>query len=481
MENDLNQIAPDLIMRKEWSEARENLIQYYLNAALRTEFKVEFAKLLDEHSENDIQCNANGNLVTGLVENISHIINHQVKVAHECLPEQCRQDVLMMCNKELAAMVSDWTVMISSEWREKSSAFSCAIINDMVKLIEYIRELDNSESSKHLVSDISEFSMLVTQLLCKRIIHNLREPESIIDSIGSSTWEDPAKAAPVACVIATFQGLFTDLEQWIRPGPFFPSVLKYCFDLCLTVYLESFFANTMAAGANDPLAVATELEQDYLRLVVFFNGQRFAVHHNSDEFFTPKIINDRLRMLQYMGSLVDPTNLPCSLSLEIKGILNSFRTKEDGKRAVLHLASLRHRGRSTNTAQWLEMVEHSTTFGPDETPKLFFMLPDVRASKMWRRISSQSRFNAKTRQSFKNAQQKKRFTFFAATNDPIPNAESVRSETTEHIVRKNVQRQFPRDGKGITNGTKNIDDRNDSEEYVNDEEGYFEGTTMAEF
>lgn len=491
VQDDLTRVAPDLVMRKEWSESRDKLIEYYMNSAWRKELKVQLGHLLDGLDEDDIRCDLHGNLVTGLTEQIAQIIHQHVMMARECLPKQHWGDLLAICNEELSSMVCNWTIKVSSEWREMCCAFSCAILNDMAELVEYCKESNKAlskkfKSSNHVASDINELSLLVTQLLCKRLIQNLREPKAIIDSIGSAAWENQDAAAPVESVITTFQDFFSDLKHWVRPGPSFPRILKCCFDLSLTVYLESFFTNTMAGGINDPSVVAAELEQDYLRLVVFFNGENFAKYHNGEDFYCGREVNDRVRILQHMAALVDPTNLPCNLSFEIQEVLASFREREDGKRAVLHLVGLRQRGRSTDTAIWLELIQLAekdrSTRCTDETPTLLFMLPDARAAKMWQRRSSSPRFQS-TRQPTHTSRPKKRLAFFSASIDPIPSAESVPSETMEQT---RVRRQFPR----VTDvapkdrdGSENITiDMEESEKYdFDEEEGFFEGTTMAEF
>ena len=409
MEAELDKRAPDIPMRKEWSEERGKLVKYYLNSAVRAELKLLLDKLLDAHSDNDIRQDLGGHLVTGLPEQISFIINQQIQVASENLPQEYLEDVLFVCNQQLATMISDWALKVSTHWKDMSSAFSCAIVNDLERLTEYcraqnkLRRRGNVESLSHLLKDISELSLLVTQLLCKRIIHNLREPEHIVDAIGSEVWESQDTEAPVDSVIATFKDFFSDFEQWLQPGPFFPRILRYCFDLSLMVYLESFFANTMVGGVNDPSNAAFQLEQDYLRLVIFFNGEHFSKYHGSEGFYSQKAVNDRVRLLQHMSALVEPTNLPCDLSFEVEEVLASCRDRDSGRRAVLHLAGLRERSRSTNFAEWNELVKFAeetlSEKDPDEKPSLLFMFPDVHASKMWLRMFSQSRFRLTSKSS----------------------------------------------------------------------------------
>lgn len=483
MDHDMHQFVPDLIIRKEWSEEREKLVDHYLDLAARSQLRSLLGKLLEEHCEENIQHDLSHHLVTRLPEDILYVFNQQVKVASERLPERYKERVAMLCNEELAAMISQWGFQISANWRDMSPAFSCANINDLSRLLDYCQDRNkltrprNVESSEQLAVDVGELSLLVTQLLCKRIVHSLREPLPILDSIGDATWASQDGDAPVDRIIATFKSYLSDFEDWLPPGPSIPRILKYCFDLLLTIYLESFFANTMAWGINDPIRVAAELEQDYMRLVKFFNGAHLAKYHGSDDFYPQKTLNDRVRILQRMAALINPMNPPNNLSFEISEMLASFKERDEGKRAVLHLAAIRQRRKFvSNKSQWLEMIrsveEALSTRDPDKScTTVLFILPDISAAKMW--PTSWSRENSTP----KATRQENRFTFSSPTADRSivlsSSSETICIEFLGHSSFDTVSVSS-----SDANENNQIQDRN---EYDSDGEDYFEGRTLAEF
>lgn len=399
METSMKQHAPELGFREEWTEERNELLQYYLDHAVRKETRKLHREALYLHSNEDIRHDADGYTVTGLPEQISFVIHQQLRVASECLPHQYVEDVLAVCNEELAALISEWTLKISAEWEALGCEYYCAVINDASRLSDYcdehkqdyITREDLMEAADSLVRDITELSLHATRYLCECIFHCLREPESILTAVGNAEWEDPEAHSPVDRAVATFKDFFADIDAWLIPGYFFPKVLKNCFDLALKTYLESFFANTMVNGVTDATAVAEELEQDYLRFVVFFNGEQFVEFHGRGGFYSLEEINNRLRFLQHMAALVDPTNLPWDLSFEIQEILASFGCPDDGDPAVLHLVGLRNKfQRAPNSVRWVKQIASAKKelAARTQTPTPFLcFLPDVSNSKMLRKIA----------------------------------------------------------------------------------------------
>lgn len=397
-EDKLTCIAPDLALREEWGEERQCLLNYYLDRAVRHETTILLQEVLKLHSDDNLRREAEGNVVTSFPEETSYIINQQLHVASACLPDRFKEDVLVFCNQELSSMMSDLSFRISSEWKSLSSAYFCATINDTTRLAEYCEERHEEylarpeliESAHEVTRDITEASLHATRYLCERVIYDLCEPTPVLNSIGDVIWESPEGHPAVEQAIATFTDYFADLEEWLISDYFFPKVLRNCFDLALKTYLESFFANTMIRGVNDPMAVAKELEQDYLRFVEYFNGEHFIEYHGRGGFYSQKIINDHLRILQHMAALVDPTNLPVNLSFEIQEVL-AFFEEENGAPAVLHLVGLRQRQRGVNSIHWVKAIAEAKKNlaecdGQCERPGLSCKLPDVRNSRMLRKI-----------------------------------------------------------------------------------------------
>ena len=394
LEDEMARVASYLELREEWGEERQCLLNHYLDRAVRHETMILLQEVLRLHSDDDIRQNEEGNLVTSFPETITHIFNQQLNVASQCLPSRFREDVVMACNGELGGMISEWKSRISSEGEEMSGAYFCAVINDTSRLAEYCEERHEEyltrpeliEAANGFTRDIAGMSLHVTRCLCERMILNLCEPEPILNSIGNAVWESPEGHSAVDRTIATFKDFFAYCEQWLTARDYFlTKVLKSSFDLALKTYLESFFANTMVRGVDDPMVAAKELEQDYLRFVVYFNGEHFIEYHGCGGFYSQKTINDRLRILQSMAALIDPTNIPTNLSFEIQDVLAYFGDEKRGRSAVLHLVGLRRRQRGVRSIDWMTEIASAkkelAKRGERETLHLSCEIPDVRNSK----------------------------------------------------------------------------------------------------
>ena len=396
LENDLKGWAPDLQLRQEWFKERQNLFDHYLERAVRHEMTIFLMELLKLHCDDDIRRDAEDKLVTGLPEQVTFIINQQLKVASERLPERFNQDVLLACNQELSTMISDVTLRISSEWATTSSAYFCAIINDTTRLSEYCEERhetiltrpDAIQAAHVVTRDIAELSLHATRYLCERIIHDLCEPEPILVLVGGPEWQNPNDHSPVERTIATFEDFLADIEEWLDQDYFFPKVLKNCLDLALQTYLESFFANTMSCGLKNPAIAAEELRQDYLRFVVYFNGDSFTDYHGRGGFYTQKAINDHWRVLQHMADVIDPSNRPENLSFEVQELVANFGATENGGPIILHLTGLRGRQKARDSVLWLKQIaaaKKNIAADGNSPPRLKCRLPDMRNSRMIRK------------------------------------------------------------------------------------------------
>jgi hypothetical protein len=254
-----------------------------------------------------------------------------------------------------------------------------------------LRGAELKENAQDLVCDLTELSLDTTRFLCEYMLYNLREPESILTSIGSVEWERSERPCAIDRTIATYEDFFADLEKWIYSSQyFFPKVLQHCFDMTLKTYLESFFANTMTKGIQDPAEVAKVLEKDFGRLKGFFHGSIFEKYHGSGGFHKRGVINDRLSILLSLAVLIDPTTQPARIKGDIKAILSHFESGVDGAAVVLHLLGLRKRHQRLESIEWLKAIssalkelDNSAACGSSEekSSSYSFNVPDLRNSK----------------------------------------------------------------------------------------------------
>jgi hypothetical protein len=393
LECDLKRWAPELRLQSQWFEERKRLFEHYLDTAVRHKMTIQLMEVLKLHSDDDIRRDIDGKLVTGLPEQVTYIVNQQLKAASESLPKEYKEDVLLACNAQVSNMISDWSFRILSEWSTMGSAFFCSIINDTSRLNEYCEErheelLTSSEAIEKadvLTNDIGELSLHATRYLGERIMNDLCQHEEILVLVGTSGWENPEEFSPVERTIATFKDFLVDIEEWLDQEYFYAKLSKQCLDLALQTYLEFFFANTMTHGLKDPAVAANELRHDYLRFVNYFNGDDFTDYHGRCGFYSQKAINDRWRILQHMADCIDPTNCPQDLLFEVQELVSNFG--DNGGPVVLHLAGLRKRQKASNTIVWLQQIaaakkHRARDCGTDVSPPLVCRLPDMRNSRM---------------------------------------------------------------------------------------------------
>ena len=352
-----------------WEKDREFLISLYLEKAVRHETRGLLRQALLLHSEDDVQTVGESVLATGLPEQISYIFQQQIDLCSEMLPSSYMEDVVGICNEELASSVCDMQLKIGSEWKNMNACYFCALINDANVMAEQCEERNEElfdgnpkllAEGNQTVTDLLELSLLAVDLCCQRIMLDLCDPERpVLASVGDLTWEIDQDCIAMEQTIATLKDFISDLQVWLRSEYHFFKILKELFDSTINTYIESFFANTISRGAQDPHAVAEELHQDYLRLVIFFNGPAFESYFEkrSCSFYSQRKVNDDLRVLQCMSAIISPGNEAAFVHDDIVAILKRFpNDQHSGSAAILHLAGLRKRHGREESIVWIKAI-----------------------------------------------------------------------------------------------------------------------------
>jgi hypothetical protein len=358
-------------------EDRDRLLDLYLDKAVVREIRVlrdklQLRSVLD--AEDDVlRKNAcDETLATTVPEQISFMVDSQLAVALECLvAEEHVGRVLAACNNELSLLVGDWMLAIGSEWKSIPAHWFCALVNDCSRLAELCEERKNrylsaandddangSSSSRDaadvVVREFLELGSHAVRFLCEHIVYGLCEPDQpILSSVGTREWESDGTQSALERTIATFDDYLQDLKSWLSGSYWLPKVLKHLFDLTLQVYVESFFSNTMACGVKDPIRAAKELNEDYLRLVIFFNSDRFERFHDVGGYYTQQTINSKLHIIRCLSTLVDPSVEPDDAFGEARFLLSELLGDAS---SVLHLAGLRKRHNPLERVEWLRVV-----------------------------------------------------------------------------------------------------------------------------
>ena len=375
--NLLSTRMPQVEVMEDWKQDMYRLSDFYVETAVRTGMKSLLRRAWELHHEDDVREDAESNMITGLPEQVSYMYSQQLSTAENSVPSsvmtqtELQEKVVSICNQELATLVCDMQLKVGSEWKDISTPFFCAIINDANRLAEqsetrneqYLtdQQEDILELGNSLVRDLTELALYATNYLCQRIMLNLCKPRNnILTSVGDESWETDESCIAMERTIATFKDFFQDLQIWLDSDYFFLKVLKTCFELTIQIYLESFFGNTMTNGVKDPEAVAEELRRDFLRLVIFFNGSSFEKYHQAGGFYSQTSINESLRILQNIAAIISPLNHPEFCHDDIVALLKRFAQQPqgggDGSAAILHLAGLRKRHDRLESLVWVKAI-----------------------------------------------------------------------------------------------------------------------------
>lgn len=408
----------------EWHRDRQLLLELYVERAVRRELREMRAQLsvpqLMAAEDDVVRRNPEGQLVSTTPEQVTFMVDSQLSVALDCLPEVYLEHVLEACNQELSLLVGDWMLSIGTLWKDMPSHWFCVLINDSTRLAELCEERNAAyltsdgpykADAEAVVREFSELSLHATVFLCERIFVHLRDPaQPILTAVGTDAWAEDATQSALERTIATLKDYFSDLETWLGSGYFYPKVLKNCFDMMLHMYVESFFANTLARGVKDPERVAEELNEDYLRLVIFFNSDRFANFHGTNPSASQQFVNSRLHVIRCLSKLVDPKVSADEATGEVRFLMSELKAEKNdlstATSAVFHLVGLRSRLGGIERIEWLRLVSKTKRALERETATQKcgcgpYRLPDLRNSKflqnvrpkrneMHRRLSTES-------------------------------------------------------------------------------------------
>ena len=365
-----------IVTAKDWQADLDIMWQHYLRKGVRQQLRECFQRSVElnnsnsnDDDEEDIRQLASGEMVTGHPEQIAFIVDSQLAAAEEHLPSAKHVEAVMVaCNEEIATMVSEMMLLVGANWRKMGASRFCSVINDASRISEMVEERNEEHlsSTEHqdlgdgVVRDLAELSLHATQLLCERVLYDLQEPEAVLSSVGSPAWAEDAERTAIQRTIATFRDYFSDLQVWLPASYYFPKILKHCFDLTLQTYVESFYSNTLASGIRDAAVVAENLTQDYLNLVIFFNGSVFEKYDGKAGCLSTTEVNARLQIIQSMARLVNPVIPPADLEEDAKRVLTHTKQQQEYiPAAVLHLAGIRQRHDHNQSVEWVRMLTHA--------------------------------------------------------------------------------------------------------------------------
>jgi hypothetical protein len=387
MDKFLNYMAdfcPLIVVDESWKLDLDRLLNHYSAKSVRPVMQSLLERALHMQSRDDavqICTDSDGHITTSylgtaVVAQVDSMYNHQLSVARNLLPPTAsyQEGVLVACNQQFARSVCDLQLKISADYKAIGIRNFCAIINDALCLSRQCEQrnrvvltrLQFQQEGKALIGDLSDLALHATKYLCARILLDLRNPQVAAMTSAGGDHEESSRPETITSLIPMKQAVtmlkrwFETIETWLLdPSVYIPKLMKNVFDEMLQTYIESFFANTLARGIKNADTAAQEIRQDYLCLVIFFNGVCCEKYHagksHGDEFYTQFAINERLLILQNVAAILDPTKPPTGE--EIKGVLSNFASGENGPAVILHIAGLRKQQCSNaESLTWIKAI-----------------------------------------------------------------------------------------------------------------------------
>lgn len=394
----MKDLCPEISVSMQWQSDLEQLWQFYLSHGVIKSVRQpieegvqlwcvngnasESRDAVDNvgQNDNDIVVNADGELKTNHPEQIVNAIHKQITFAVQNLSPSRVALVWSVCCDDLSTMVADLMLHVSTSWRTTTTMRLCIIVNDALRFSSMISllfeqhsefvfgDIDHTASAeKRVESDLKELSTHAVHYLCERIVYSQLDPlQVMLSSVGSLCWERDTKGRAISRIVAIFRDSLTCLEGWLDSRSF-PEVLQKVFELSLQIYVESFFCNTLTNGMGDAAAVAENLGQDYLNLMIFFNGSIFQKYDGKSAGFNAATIKSRLFILQSLARLVNPSIAPSDLMDDTIRILDQMTRSGDqcSGASILHIAGMRQvaqeRLRSNDNENvkpidWLRMI-----------------------------------------------------------------------------------------------------------------------------
>ena len=389
----VNEYGNGVLLRSSlWSRRIEVLVEVYMQYGVVRNVTTMLERSMKLRIEEDVYEMRDGRCVTGYTEDVAWIINNQLNVAKENLPDQYTGKVLAACNEALRVAVEQSTMEVGTKWREMSVDRLCSIVNDATHISDQCEERnkvylenDNREAGEVLCGELMELALFATQQLCQRVILDLQD-ENILTSIGDeAVWADPDGPSAVECTHRTFSDYFDDLESWL-PAYFFTKVLKHCFDLSMERYIEAFLGNSMSGRVRDAGVTAAAMRCDYDAFVAFWCEGIPLQYHGKAGFYSKRTIHQRLSLILSFQRIVLPNNQAEDVQEEIDTVLVELGI-ETGIPTILHLVGLRGKQEATVSLRWHEVLSKVKSVvsleddGEEQKASHRYSLPDLRNSR----------------------------------------------------------------------------------------------------
>ena len=406
-------VFPDTTIPTEALCRMEELKTEYLQRGVHDRMRSMICNRWKLSDEYEVRQDDQGYMVTTRAEDLAYMVQVQLDVAREALPDDVLPDVAASCNQELMEMVGNIMVQIGSEWKSMTIERICSVVNDAQRLLEFCEETNHSMAlrweedvkaeGEDLLRSLTELSLHATEYLCQRIMQDVREEH--LGKVGGLEWETTtttpsssslsSSSLVVGTTLATLADYYDDLQEWVPAEYYFPKILKHTFDLTLQHYLESFFANTMLGGVHDLDKCVATMREDWMALWRLFAGKDLVGFAGRAGHYSKEVLWRRLYILQALSSVLSPELQPTDLLEDLRTILTDLG-QDTGSAAILHLVGIRYHRMNRRTAhEWHTMIARATQHvemqqggggNNSGTKNNWCRLPDLRNSPYIRRV-----------------------------------------------------------------------------------------------
>ena len=272
---------------KDFVSAIDVLMAEYL-VRMREQTKEWFSNI--DKRPLELGMDAEGYPITRSPEDQLNIVNLQMAVAREQLPQNLAYKAIKVCMEELQVAQERSRVSIEQKWKDMEIHHLCAIVNDSYRmqdkcegLFDKLQETNDEDnrgdaaSLKMLLDTMdalcrgyAELALLGAKLCADSVMEDIKRP--VITLVFTKEWEEGQDI--IATLVFTLKDYFDDLQA-LLPDYFFSKIVRLCYEQSMSGYVESAFMKKKKEFA-DPFAAAQVLVNDRELLEQFFVN-KFAV------------------------------------------------------------------------------------------------------------------------------------------------------------------------------------------------------------
>ncbi|GMH80300.1 hypothetical protein TrST_g6384 [Triparma strigata] len=327
----------------DFEEAIDNLMEEYLERTGK-QTRDWFANI--EKRDSEVLPESDGCLVTRDPEDMLNIVNMQVSVAKEQLPNKLRYKAIKSCIDELSAAQKRLREDVGLVWNSTQVENICAVVNDSYRMQDKVENLlddvDRDEGREEIQELLEAMDGLctsyvvmavdATKFAAMSVMEDLKEP--ILHQVFTPAWEEGTEQF-AQITTRTLRDWFSDLSVWL-PDYFFSKLVRECFDQTLSAYVETCLGKKVKPFQNSARA-SQQVINDRFAFAEFFLTD-FSAQLAASGMRKPGEVDQSLDVMTHMSKLI-MAPAPTDVEPDIKAMLLHFGSV--GEKVILHIVGLR--------------------------------------------------------------------------------------------------------------------------------------------